>query len=314
MIATNKILLIDANNLSLRALYGCAPLMDSSGFPTGCLMTTVRTAARIAERVRPQNTIFVWDGKRSDYRMKIYPEYKLRPELPEEDPKRLVLDSWRLQVSKLKEYLKFLGVGQIQASCEADDTICYLTQVFNEAGFQVVIASADADFNQLISDNADRVKVFNLAKDCFYDEETVFNEFNIKVQQWVEYRALTGDSSDNIKGVNGVGPKKASDLLKFFSSVQDFYAVATPSWLETNGNKIHKKIVEDREIVERNIKLMDLLRFPKEQLPIQDIEESLYTQLELQQDKKKFWGVCVQHELNTLLEENYLWNYFKGGN
>ncbi len=302
-----KILIADGNNLSLRAMYGCAPLYDSFGFPTGCLMTSVRMIAKAAVAVRPARTIFVWDGGHSNYRKQLYPEYKFRPPLDEDDPKATVLSEWKQQVNALKEYLPLLGVGQIQIKgCEADDLIYRLKTILTQAGYDVVIATTDADFFQLVDDNC---FIYHLAREKLYDKKLATEENGVEPHNWVDLRAMTGDDSDNISGVKGVGPKKATSIIKEFGNLELFevHCLQHPEWLAETAKKHHHDVFDNLEIVKRNRALMDLDKLPESEVPQRELESLLDQAILLEPDKKAFWNCCLRHGLNTLMQESHMW-------
>jgi DNA polymerase-1 len=304
-----RILLTDGNNLSLRALYGCAALYDFSGFPTGCLMTSVRMICRAAVAVKPLRTIVVWDAGHSPYRKKLFPDYKYRAPLDEEDPKVTIMNEWKQQVDALQKYLPLLGIGQIQVGgCEADDVIYRLKRIVGQEGFETIVATTDADFFQMVGEDCG---YYHIAKEKLYGVAETVEEHGVSPQHWVDYRAMTGDDSDNIPGIKGIGPKKAADIITTFGRVENFYHhvdSVDKGWLEKNGKKHHRDLAQNRDIVARNKKLMDLSALPLTEVPQEKVEALLNQALALEPNVKEFWEVCKKHQLNTLLSESHMWS------
>ncbi len=303
-----RFLLIDANNLTLRALYGCSPLYDAQGYPTACLMTSIRTICRAADVVRPKRTICFWDGGHSEYRKELLPNYKLRAELEPDDPKHVQIAEWKEQCKNLQEYLPLIGVGQVQIrGCEADDLIFSAMQILHEMNIDVTIATTDQDFMQLLGPHCN---LYHLGKNAIYGVDDMVNEYDIHPHQFVDFRAMTGDKSDNIDGVKGIGPKKAADILKRFRTVNNFLFNASQSdFLNTKEAKSHHKaLFADAAIVQRNQKMMDLRALPAGEIPQNVLEEQLCTALDLVPNHDEFWQCCKDHQLNMVIQENALWH------
>lgn len=304
------ILIIDGNNLTLRAMHGCPALYDQKGTPTGCLMTSVRTLCKVAREVKPKRVVWTWDGGHSAYRKKIFPAYKQRKELPKlreelEEGSPSFHEEWKTQVALLERYLPLLGVGQIRIpGCEADDVIYSLKNIFTGQGVSVVLATSDADFNQLLDEN---FFVYNLAREELCGPDQVRMKYGISPQQWIEFRAMTGDPSDNIDGIPGVGEKRAAEILDQYGSLPKFLdeyytgAISSPK-------KFHKAVAENTEILIRNCKLMDLAWFNFEaEFSNGDVHARLWEALSIEPDLKAFWNVCMDHQLATLTQESAMW-------
>jgi DNA polymerase-1 len=270
-------------------------------------MTSIRSILKIAQKIQPSRSLVVWDSGHSKWRKQIYPEYKRRDSLDEE--KERILEEWRMQTALLERYLPDLGIGQIKIpGCEADDLIFRIQRYWKEySGGNVVIASSDADFIQLIDS---KLKIFNLASEKLLDEEFVVQEYGIRPSQWVEYRAMTGDGSDNIDGVPGVGPARASSILKEYGCVEEFLnkrmAAAAP-------RKWELSVANSNSIVRRNVQLMSLQDLPDSEIPIDKLEKELLEVLNQVPNHENFWLHCKRHRLNSVMEDRAIWSsVFKG--
>lgn len=302
----DRFLLIDANNLTLRALYGCAALYDSQGFPTGCLMTTIRTICKAAEIVQPKRTICFWDGGHSAYRKEIFPEYKLRQELDPDDPKRIQIQEWKDQCKMLFDFLPLLGIGQIKfGGHEADDLIYATSKILLEYEIDTTIATTDQDFMQMLSDNCN---IFHLGRNNIYSREDMVSEYGVTPAQWVDFRAMTGDKSDNIAGVKGIGPKKAAEILNQLGTLDNFFAANDlDEFVNSKSAKAHhKSLAQSFDVIERNKKLMDLSALPEDCRPL-GLEDAICKAIDLVPNPLGFGQFCLDHELRMVMSESVLW-------
>lgn len=308
--ARETVLLVDGNNVSLRAFHGCARLTDMTGFPTACIFTTIRTICQIAAQVMPTRTIVFWDSGHSNWRKQIHPGYKDRGEMTDE--RKLELDEWKMQVSALKSYLPMLGIGQIALpGCEADDLIYRVSREFVAADWDVILATTDADFYQLLNDN---LVIYHLGSESIVWPDDVLEKYGVTVSQWIDYRAMLGDKSDRIDGVAGIGPVKARDILLQFGTLDLFFSTIeelNPNWLDENGKKHHRVLAESKDLIERNRMLMDMSRLPPYEINNEQLQEATGNALDERLDKKAFWAVCQKHNFNTLMQESHLWQLFR---
>lgn len=305
-----RFLLIDGNNVTLRAMHACPPL-SANGVPTGCFMTSIRTLCRIADKIRPNRVIWFWDRGHAQFRKDLYPEYKQRPKKDEDEDNfsgeadQFYAD-WKTQTKMLEEHLSLLGVMQIAIKgCEADDLIYRVASFLGACEHNTISVSTDADFMQMLSDNC---YVFNPKNEKLYTPDDLYEEYGIKPDQWVEYRAMMGDPSDNIKGVQGIGKKRALEVLTKYGSVDKFVDYV----IGMKVKKYEESLLGSLEIVDRNKKLMDLSQAP---LDIEDRDEMirlLTIGLDITPDLKKFWNVCQKYKLQTLLVESPLWTEVYG--
>lgn len=312
----NRIILVDGNNLSLRAAHASPPLYDPAGVPTGALMTSIRSICKIASQLKPRRVVWVWDGGHSKFRKGLLPTYKqkLKPELAllakEDDPRSYFHDDWLAQVALLEKYLPLLGIGQLRIKgCEADDIIYRLVKIFRREDFHVTIASSDADFNQLVEEDCD---IYNLNKNMVCDGKYVESTFGIKPEQWVEFRAMTGDPSDNIDGVPGVGKVSAAKVIEKYGCVAVMSLDNTLSKIE-KIKKYEQAVLDNQALIARNKLLMDLSSLPYEEVPQHEVEAQLNEALSLQPDLKEFWNVCMKHKLATLTQEAASWKAVYNG-
>ena len=261
----NRVLIVDGLNLYLRA-FAVNGALNDNGVPVGGLTGFLRSLAYAIREVNPTRVIVVYDGQGgSQRRRKIHPEYKAN----RKPGKRITRwdafknateekDAMKIQFSRLIEYLDFLPVNVISIDkIEADDTIAYIAHTLLDE--DVTILSADQDFLQLVNE---RITVWSPTKKKFYTPRMVMADYGVPAHNFLMYKVLMGDKSDNIEGVKGLGPKKlpkiVPDLLTQTTLDLDFI-------LEHAGKgeePMHKKISESETQLRLNEELMDLKNPP----------------------------------------------------
>ena len=261
----NRVLIVDGLNLYLRA-FAVNGALNDNGVPVGGLTGFLRSLAYAIREVNPTRVIVVYDGQGgSQRRRKIHPEYKAN----RKPGKRITRwdafknateekDAMKIQFSRLIEYLDFLPVNVISIDkIEADDTIAYIAHTLLDE--DVTILSADQDFLQLVNE---RITVWSPTKKKFYTPRMVEADYGVPAHNFLMYKVLMGDKSDNIEGVKGLGPKKlpkiVPDLLTQTTLDLDFI-------LEHAGKgeePMHKKISESETQLRLNEELMDLKNPP----------------------------------------------------
>jgi DNA polymerase-1 len=235
--------IVDTFSFFFRNYYALPPLKSPSGFPTGMLQGLVNFISNL-EKVGKYIIFTLDSGKEENFRRKIYPQYKAnRPPLPPD---------LEVQISKGIELLKKMGFKVIEIpGFESDDIIASLVEEAKKEGIKVKILSSDKDLCQLIDDK--RVVIYDYFKDEIIDEEKCREKYGVTPAQFVDYLALVGDSSDNIPGVRGIGPKRARELLQKYGNLEGIYA-----HLEELPAGIRKKLEEGRESAFLSRKLVKL--------------------------------------------------------
>ena len=261
----NRVLIVDGLNLYLRA-FAVNGALNDNGVPVGGLTGFLRSLAYAIREVNPTRVIIVYDGQGgSQRRRKIHSDYKSN----RKPGKRITRwdafknateekEAMKIQFSRLLDYLDFLPINVISIDrIEADDTIAYIAHtLMNE---DVTIMSSDQDFLQLVND---RITVWSPTKKKFYTPRMVMDDYGVPAHNFLMYKILMGDKSDNIEGVKGLGPKKLPkiipDLLTHNTLDLDFI-------LEHAGKgeePMHKRIVESETQLKINEELMDLKNPP----------------------------------------------------
>jgi DNA polymerase-1 len=208
-----KIYLVDVSSMFFRAYYAIRPLNSPAGVPVNAIYGFLSMVTKLFKDEKPDYLVFCYDRKEPSFRKELYQDYKAhRTEMPED---------LSVQIPYIKQLADLLGIPGIEADrYEADDVIGALTEVGVKNGLCVVIVSGDKDFGQLIRDH---VFLYDTMKDIKYDSAGVKEKWGVRPDQFIDYLSLVGDSSDNIPGVAGIGPKGAQKLLEQYKSLEDIY-------------------------------------------------------------------------------------------
>lgn len=264
-----RILIIDSLNTFLR-VWASIPVISQTGEHIGGVIGFLRSIGLNIREYQPTKVLIVFDGTGGSHRRrKLFPEYKgnrtnkhtLRREFfaTAEDEKL----SQRNQLIRIIEYLNHLPVNVcVLDNIEADDVIAYVTSNIcgDKTDTHVRIVSTDRDFLQLVND---RVEVYSPVKKKLYTPAEIAEEYNLHNTNYLIYRCLSGDDSDNINGVSGVGLKTLiksfPDLINPNYTLENLQEYAKVQ-LETTKKpkKIYNTILDSWDIIERNYKLMQL--------------------------------------------------------
>ncbi len=206
--------LVDGYGYVFRAYYALPPMMDPNGTPVGAVFGFCRMLLNLIEKYKGEPLAVVFDSGGKNHRHTIYPDYKAHRPTPAED---LIV-----QFPLVREVCVALGVSVIeQANQEADDLIATYARLAKKEGYHVNIISSDKDLMQLVDSH---ITMFDPIKNKTIEIKDVVEKFGVPPSQMVDLQALMGDSTDNIPGVPGVGPKTAKQLITEFGSLDKLYA------------------------------------------------------------------------------------------
>ena len=194
-------------------------LSSPAGKPTNCIYGFIKMLAKMESRVEPTHLVVVWDAGLSPVRTALLPGYKAqRPEAP------VGLNG---QVEELQAWLPLAGKASLAIQgCEADDIIADIAKFAARQGFEVVIASSDKDFMQLVG-GAIRMLNPNDKSETLWGVDEVVAKMGVKPSQIVDFLCLVGDTVDNIPGAPGIGPKTAQKLLAEHGDLEAVIAAAS---------------------------------------------------------------------------------------
>ena len=247
----NKILIVDGHNLLFQMFFGMpARIINKDGKAIQGTLGFVGALLKIIKMVKPTHTVVLFDGERHNPRTDLDENYKANrmdyDNVPDDE-------NPFTQLSDIYNALDFLGLKHTETTvCETDDVIAAYALKYG-AKNEIVISSFDSDFFQLINEN---VKVLRYRGDNtqIYDVNFFKEKFGILPQLYADYKSLTGDTADNIKGADKIGPKTAAALVNEFGSLENIIAncdkIAKPS--------IKKSVLENSERIRLNYKLIKL--------------------------------------------------------
>ncbi len=208
-----KIFLIDGSTFLYRAFHAIGSLSTSTGRPTNATFGFTRILLKLLKDHTPEYAAVFFDVKGPTFRHALYDPYKAnRPPMP---------DELAAQIPDVKQMIAALNISIIEKSgFEADDLIGTYARLAQKKGFEVVMVTGDKDFIQLITDQC---TLWDPMKDKITDKARVKEEMGISPLQFIDVLGLAGDTSDNIPGVQGVGPKTALKLILQFGSIDGIY-------------------------------------------------------------------------------------------
>lgn len=287
-----KLIIVDSNSLLHRAFHALPPLSTKSGQETGAVYGFLLTLFKAINDLRANHIVACFDTKAPTFRHERFQEYKAqRPKTPDEIVSQIPIAKEVLQAFKIPVFAK--------EGFEADDLIATISKKAQEQdeSLQVYILSGDLDNLQLVNE---KVKVYTLGKGIkdtvIYDKNKVIERFGVEPEQMIDFKALTGDPSDNIPGVEGIGKKTAAEIIQRYGSIKNLYdelstdtAVLKPKIKEAlKKNKktafMSLELVETKKDVDIDFKVQDCkfgnFDFKEVENKLKDLEfNSLITRL-----------------------------------
>lgn len=286
----SKVLVIDGNNMLHRAYYKFQNLRNHKDELTGVIYGFPYILRGLISLHKPQKVIVVFDGGRDKRRMEILPNYKKREPKAGFDP-----DNFYFQKDKVKELLEMLGVPVIEfKKREADDIIWLVSRKLKRKNHEVVIVSSDKDFNQLITKG---ISIWNPKADKRFTHLNLKNEVGYEPNECVDYLILEGDTSDNIKGMPGVGPVTA---LKFIAEKGSIKNYLTDDSIELK--KFKRDILEPVYLLNRE--LIDIRFFCRRNL--KEVKFKIPTPTLKKVKKKKLAYFCATYSITTFVKADFI--------
>ncbi len=251
MSAKQKVYLVDGSGYIFRAFYAVPPLTTKDGFPTNALFGFTRMLIKLLGVGDSPYVGMVFDAGAKTFRNELYKEYKAnRKECPADLVEQMPL---------FRTISKALGLPVLELpGFEADDVIGTLAHRLADSGAEVVIVSADKDLMQLVTD---KVTIWDTMRDRRFDIPAVKEKFGVSPDKVVEVLGLMGDDSDNIPGLQGCGPKTATQLIEKYGSVEKVLtsagAIAEDSSIR-NRKKLAEQIEIQKDLVRLSRKLVEI--------------------------------------------------------
>jgi DNA polymerase I len=214
MTRSPDLVLVDGSSYVYRAFHALPPLSNSRGEPTGAVLGVLNMLLKFLKDFQPQRIAVVFDAPGKTFRDELFTEYKAhRPSMP---------NDLRAQIDPLLQIIEAQGLPLLRVpGVEADDVIGTLACRAAASGLQVLISTGDKDMAQLVSGS---ITLINTMNNSVLDRDGVKAKFDVFPEQIIDYLALIGDSSDNIPGIDKVGPKTGAKLLQQFGSLDGLIA------------------------------------------------------------------------------------------
>jgi DNA polymerase-1 len=275
--------LIDGTAYIHRAYHAIAGLSNSKGLPTNAIFGFTRMMLKLLEGKQPEYIAVVFDSKGPTFRHDIYKEYKAnRPPMAPD---------MAVQIPYIKDISSSFNISVIEKQgFEADDLIGTLAAQAEKAGFSVIMVTGDKDFLQLVSEH---ITIWDPMKEKTIDLLSVRQEFNLEPYQMIDMMGLSGDTSDNVPGVPGIGTKTALSLIQKFGSMKTLYERIH----EVKQKKQHENLVSYKDQAWLSRQLVTICKespisFDPESFKIKSPDKSklaeLFKELEFRQLQKDF--------------------------
>lgn len=288
-------LLVDGENIIHQSFHKFEKLKSTDGKPTGAIFGFFKSLHMYLTRFEPDDVIISFDNGHSPFRVELNPNYKIHR-------KDISYDMESLQIQKgiILRILGMLRVSYIfdkrkSTNYEGDDFLAKLAIDKHNDG-KVILVSSDKDFNQLLVYKG--IKIYNPRKDSYVNASNCKELFGYTPEETVPYLCMVGDTSDDIKGINGIGPVKARKIL---DANPDFWTYV-------------KSLPEDQQdILHRNRKLIDLKYFIDTFKDV-DIPIKIYKNKELKINK--FKELCIRYSFSSFMTSEFMkpFNNLRYGN
>ena len=277
----NSVILVDGSSYVYRAYHALPPLTTSTGQPTGAVRGVVTMVMRILQDHPNAPVGMVFDAKGDTFRHEMYEDYKAnRAAMP---------DDLIPQIEPIHEVIKALGIKIfVVEGVEADDVIGTLATEAEQKGISTIISTGDKDLAQLVTKN---IKLVNTMKNEFLDIKGVQKKFGVKPEQIVDYLALVGDTSDNIPGVEKVGPKTAVNWLTEHNDIDTIIEKA-----DGFKGKVGEYLRAGIEQLKLSRQLTEIKKDVKLDFGIEDLAVG-------ERDEKRLHELFTELEFKTLLKE-----------
>jgi len=297
MESKKRLIIIDSNALLHRSFHALPPLMTKSGQETGAVYGFLLTLFKAIADLKADYVVACFDTKMPTFRHEMFKDYKgQRPATPTGIITQIPVAKEVLETFKIPVFAK--------EGVEADDliaTICAKVMPASAQGFgevkEIYIVSGDLDNTQLVNEN---IKVYTLGKGIkdtvIYDINKVRERFGVEPAQMVDYKALTGDVSDNIPGVEGIGKKTAAEIIQRYGNIKNLYEE-----LATDTAVLKPKVKEAlRTNKESALMSRDLAQMKNDVDMDFKIEDCKFGNFDIKEVEEKFYKLEFNSLINRL--------------
>jgi len=278
-----SMILLDGMALVFRSYYALmsARMQTKSGFPTGAIYGFINTILKIEETYQPDFLAVAFDSKEKTFRHEAFPNYKAQRPAP---PTDLIQ-----QVEKILKIVPAMGITMLKRpGFEADDIIGTLTKKFEDR-CNLFLVTPDKDFAQLVHDGVKLLKPARQSDDfLLYGAQEIKSHYGVYPEQFLDMLALMGDSSDNIPGAPGIGPKTSANLINKYGSIAKIY------------ENLHELRPRARESLSKSRELIETGRFLVTIKTDMDIDLDLEDLKQKSPNSQVLWPIFEELELRTL--------------
>ena len=247
-----KLLIIDSNSLINRAFYGVRFLSSHDGTPTNAVYGFFMTLMKLIDENKPDYICAAFDLKAPTFRHKMYADYKAQ--------RKPMPDGLKVQIPLAKEILEKMGINILQLEgFEADDIIGTVSRICDEKEVECLIATGDKDDLQLATKTTKvllTITKSGVTETEVFDEGAVFEKYSVTPTEFIDVKALMGDTSDNIPGVSGIGEKTALSLIAKAKSIENLYDNIDTFGI-TAGNLKKLEIGKDMAFLSKTLATID---------------------------------------------------------
>src|SRR5208283_2007209 len=279
---TPLVVLVDGSNYIYRAFYAIPLLTNSKGFPTNAIYGFTNMLLKLLRDLAPDYIVMTFDLKGPTARHEEFVDYKAtRKPMP---------DDLIPQIPFIKDVVRSLSISVLEKQgVEADDIIGTLAQQASKRGWRTAVISGDKDLMQLVDEN---VTMIDTMKDKTYDVTAVKERFGVGPDKVVEILGLMGDTSDNIPGVQGIGPKTAQRLIEEYGTVE--------AVIENAANLRNVKLRESFRQYAEQARLSRQLALIRKDI---EIDFNLQDAARKEPDKESLAGLFSEFEFSSLLQQ-----------
>ena len=257
-----RLMVVDGNNQYLRA-YIVNPTLSTNGQPIGGVVGMLKILQKLCKEINPDQIVICWDGEGgSSKRKSMNKNYK-----EGRNPIRLNRDVRNLteneelankiwQQTRLAEYFNQLPIIQfLYPNVEADDVVSYVVNHQHYADWQKVIVSSDKDFIQLIDD---KTILFRPIQEEILNVKRVLEEYSIHPSNFALARSISGDTSDNIQGIKGIGLATIAKRFPILAENKNYFISDLTNYAEDKDGSVYEKVCDNVELIKENYDIMQL--------------------------------------------------------
>jgi DNA polymerase-1 len=304
----SRVLLVDGLNTFIRA-FAANPAINDDGVHIGGLIGFLKSLRYTISILKPTRCIIAFDGKGgSKRRREIFKDYKGNRKVRQRFNRNVdwstgpvdEKQAMRMQTSRLVKYLEFLPITMLTAdNTEADDIIAYISRVVLKDSNKIIM-STDKDFLQLVDE---KTTVWNPTKKKLYDMNRVQDEYGIYSKNFIIYKILDGDKSDNIPGIKGAGLKTIIKNIPQLTEEKEFTVKDLIKFVKNadKKTKLFENIKNNYTLLKRNYILMQLF----------DAEISNYNKLKIQNVIHEKVPQLIKYKFSVLFMQDKLWSQIK---